>query len=190
MASVAVGYYVGGKLDLTIVDVAAASTVNRGRPFRVLVDKDGIPGLREQESIQSAHPDAAAFDERLNWSYAAALMCAKAIVRDEPWSAKMRDRDLKDALLLMIEWDHRARYGLGYDVRFSGSRMRQWMDADVQRDLDHCWGHFDAADAAASLRESITLLARVSTRVAALLGFQFFDHDRIHTEIETILAQR
>ena len=135
-------------------------------------------------------PDEAAFRERLNWGYAAALMCAKAIVRDEPWSSKIRDRDLKASLLMFTEWDHRVRYGLDYDVRFLGSRMRQWMDADVQQALEQCWGHFDAVDSANALRASINLFATLGARIADGLGFQPFNHDHVHHEVEAILATR
>jgi aminoglycoside 6-adenylyltransferase len=115
-------------------------------------------------------------------------MCAKAIVRDEPWSNKIRDRDLKTSLLTFIEWDHYVRHGLDYDVRFLGSRMRQWMDADVQQALEQCWAHFDVVDSARALRASIALFARLGRRIADGLGFRSFNHESVHREIEVILA--
>ncbi|WP_197517452.1 aminoglycoside 6-adenylyltransferase [Microbacterium karelineae] len=183
-------YYVGGKLDLTVIAAAALPSIRRERPFSVLVDKDGVSGSLRQESAESALPDEAAFRERVDWGYAAALMCAKAIARDEPWSSKIRDRDLKASLLTVIEWDHRVRHGFDHDVRFLGSRMRQWMDADVQQALEQCWGRFDAEDSAKALRASIHLFARLGTRIADELGFLPIDHDRIHREVEAILALR
>lgn len=183
-------YYVGGKLDLTVIRTDALETIHRERPFTVLMDKDGLCRSLLQTAAGNPLPDEAAFDERLNWGYAAALMCAKAIIRDEPWSAKVRDSDLKASLLMLIEWDHRVRHGLEYDVRFLGSRMRQWMDADVQQALEQCWGHFDAADSAAALRASIALFAELGTRIAGGLGFQAFDHERVGREVESILAMQ
>jgi len=181
-------YYTGGKLDLTVIRAEALPTIRRERPFTVLVDKDGLSGSLQVAAAGASLPDEAAFLERLNWGYAAALMCAKAIVRDEPWSSKIRDRDLKESLLTFIEWDHHVRQGLDYDVRFLGSRMRQWMDADVQQVLERCWGHFDAADSAKALRASIALFALLGRRIAEGLGFRSFNHDRIHREVEAILA--
>ena len=176
--------------DLTIIPWSAFDTIPRDRPFTVLVDKDDRADSLRIAPIAAAHPDATQFDENLNWAYAAALMCAKAVVRDEPWSSKIRDGDLKGSLLTMIEWDHRARYGADYDVRFLGSRLRQWIDTDVQDDLESCWGRFDATDSAAALRATIALYARLSTRTAEVLGFPSFDHGRLRAEIESILGSR
>lgn len=117
-------------------------------------------------------------------------MCAKAAVRDELWMAKVRDQGSEEQLLLLIEWDHRARCGPDYDTRYLGTRMRQWMDQDVQAALDDCWGHFDAADTAAALRASIALFARLAHRTAARLGFAPFHHDRLRAEIDDILGLR
>lgn len=181
-------YYAGGKIDFSIIPADALPTVRHDRPFTVLLDKDGLASSLSQVAAEVSLPDQATFDERLNWGYAAALMEAKAIVRDEPWSAKLRDGDLKESLLILIEWDHLARYGLDYDVRFLGSRMRQWMDPDVQEDLERCWGRFDARDSADALRSSVSLFGKVAVRVAQVLGFESFDHGRLSQEVETILA--
>lgn len=181
-------YYAGGKLDLTIVPVGELTAVVRDRPFTVLVDADGLTAGLGPSSPAPARPDAAEVEQALNWGYAAALMCAKAVVRDEPWSAKVRDRDLKEQLLRLIEWDHRARYGAAVDVRFLGSRMRRWMDPDVQRELEDCWGRFDGADTARALRAGVRLFARLARRLAARSGFAPFDHERLHAEIEAILG--
>jgi aminoglycoside 6-adenylyltransferase len=81
-----------------------------------------------------------------------------------------------------------VRHGLDYDVRFLGSRMRKWMDADVQQALELYRGHFDAADSAMALRASIALFARLCRRIADSLGFRSFNHDRVHREVEAILA--
>lgn len=183
-------YYIGGKLDLTVIRADVLPAVRYERPFTVLVDKDGLSGSLHRAAAGKPLPGEAAFQEQLNWGYAAALMCAKAIVRDEPWSGKIRDRDLKAALLAFIEWDHHVRHGPDHDVRFLGSRMRQWMDADVQEALEQCWGHFDAADSAKALRRSIALFARLGRRIADGLGFPPFNHDRVHSEVEAILAMR
>ncbi|WP_380161249.1 aminoglycoside 6-adenylyltransferase [Kineococcus sp. R86509] len=182
-------YYAGGKLDLTVLPVGELTAVVRDRPFTVLVDADGLAAGLEPSPPLLEPPSAADVEQALNWGYAAALMCAKAVVRDEPWSAKIRDRDLKEQLLRLVEWDHRARYGAAVDVRFLGSRMREWMDPGVQRELEDCWGRFDGADTARALRACVRLFARLAQRLAARWDLEPFDHQRLHAEIEAILDQ-
>lgn len=180
-------YYVGGKLDFTLVDIDD----ERGsydRPFEVLLDKDG-DAARFQAVTPYLDPlTQNAFDECMNWGYAAAIMVAKAIVRDEPWSVKIRDNDLKNELLRLIEWDHRARLGDMHDVRYLGTRMRHWMDADVQQQLEACWATFDLIDSRRALLASIDLFRDLASRTALAAGLGDFDHDTARAEIGDILA--
>lgn len=87
-------------------------------------------------SRAQAIPSAATFVQSVELAWAAALMQAKAIVRDEPWSAKVRDQELKEELLNMVVWDHICRYGPDFDTHFLGARMRRWMDV-LQTILAH-----------------------------------------------------
>ncbi|MFB1298522.1 aminoglycoside 6-adenylyltransferase [Mycobacterium sp. pW049] len=180
-------YYAGGKLDFTLIPARDLATTVHTRPFQVLIDKDACAPQSPSTAQTPQLPEPDEVDEATHWGYAAALMCAKAIVRDELWSAKLRDHDLKGELLRMIEWDHQLRYGPSIDTRYLGTRMTTWMDADIRGELSHCWSHFDAADTAAALRRTTALFSRLSERVAAALGLPHFDHERLISEIEHIL---
>ena len=179
-------YYVGGKLDFTLV----STDDDRGdydRPFSVLLDKDDTTSSFALTEPSRELPDQDLFDECCHWSTAAALMTAKAIVRDEPWSAVLRDADLKTELLRMIEWDHAVRYGSSRDVRYLGTRMRQWMDPDLQARLDRCWASF-GDDSGTALLASLELFAELAERLAAALGLTDFHHHLVRGEVEQILA--
>lgn len=179
-------YYIGGKLDFTLVRVDE----DRGkydRPFTVLLDKDGAAERFELVERVPELPDQELFDECANWAAAAALMTAKAIVRDEPWSIMTRDADFKAELLRMIEWDHNLRYGSHRDVRYLGTRMRQWMDADIQARLSRCGTAFDG-DNSAALRASLNLYRELAGRVASDADLTDFHHDAVRSEVERILT--
>lgn len=179
-------YYVGGKLDFTLVDV----NEERGEyywPFSLLLDKDRAAERFELVERKPKLPDQELFDECTNWAAAAALMAAKAIVRDEPWSLMIRDADFKAQLLRMIEWDHNLRYGSDRDVRYLGTRMRQWMDADIQDRLGRCWTAI-GGDTRGALRASLGLLEELASRVAACADLIDFHHGRVRREVEDILA--
>lgn len=183
-------YYVGGKIDFTVLPVTALTGRSYERPFEVLFDMSGEAAELIQAPTSWSPPSAEDFNESLNWAYAAALMCAKAIVRDEPWSAKLRDNDFKDQLLEMIEWDHRSRYGSDFDTRYLGTRMNRWMDSDVRDALATCWGRFDPRDSADALRRTSDLYGALAVRTAAALELpSCVDHQRVREEIETILAE-
>lgn len=181
-------YYVGGKLDFTLVSVDEDHG-EYDRPFSVLLDKDGAAQRFELVERTLELPDQELFDECTNWAAAAALMAAKAIVRDEPWSVVTRDADFKAELLRMIEWDHNLRYGSDRDVRYLGTRMRQWMDADVQDRLAQCWTTF-GGDNRAALRSSLDLFEELADRVASRSDLIDFHHGTVRSEVERILTLR
>lgn len=184
-------YYAGGKLDFTLIPSEDLAESEHDRPFRVLLDKDGCaPDPASIRTDCGELPEEDELEESVHWGYAAALMCAKAVVREELWSAKLRDQDLKEELLRVIEWDHRVRYGATYDTRYLGVRMNSWMDADIRDELTGCWSHFDTADTTAALRRTVELFARLAARTGVALGFEPFHHERLHAEIEQILALR
>ncbi|CAM4231132.1 aminoglycoside 6-adenylyltransferase [Bordetella muralis] len=180
-------YYAGGKLDFTLVSI----NDERGtydRPFKVLLDKDGDASGFQFSSKVPEPPRQETFNECANWGYAAALMAAKAIVRNEPWSVKFRDNDLKAELLRMIEWDHIIRYNGKRDVRYLGTRMRQWMDADIQTMLEECWASFDLSDSRRALLASLVLFEKTASRIASLTDLVDFNHREVQSEIHRILA--
>lgn len=183
-------YYAGGKIDFTLLPAERLAGRGYTRPFRVLRDKDGTAATASLSASPAEPPSAAEFAESINWAWAAALMQAKAIMRDEPWSAKLRDQDLKNELLRMIEWDHLARHGQGLDTRYLGTRMRQWMDTDIQRALEHCWGSLDGNDSARALLATTDLYRALTARTTAALDLPHFDHERVEAEMQTILTLR
>jgi aminoglycoside 6-adenylyltransferase len=179
-------YYVGGKLDFTLVDVADAAG-EYDRPFQILLDKDGLTASFSLREHEPKLPDQQQFDECCNWASAAALMAAKAIVRDEPWSAITRDSDLKSELLRMIEWDHNIRYGTTRDVRYLGTRMRQWMDEDIQARLDRCWAPFGDSSGQA-LIATLALFQELADRIATATNLGPFHHTAVGEEVDRILT--
>lgn len=183
-------YYVGGKIDFTLLPAERLAGRSYARPFRVLLDKDGTAATASLSAPAAELPSAAEFEESINWAWAAALMQAKAIMRDEPWSAKLRDQDLKGELLRMIEWDHLARHGAEIDIRYLGTRMRQWMDTNIQHALEHCWGSLNGDDSARALLATTGLYRTLAERTATALGFPRFDHARVEAEVQAILDFR
>jgi aminoglycoside 6-adenylyltransferase len=183
-------YYVDGKIDFTVIDVTTGRMTAPARhAHRIVVDKDGVsPRLSSGSAAPPGPPSAEAFARCINWFYAAAIMCAKCLARNEPWPAKYRDWDLKIQLLLMIEWDHKSRYGWDYDTWHNGAHMAAWMDALVAERLPACWADFSVEAAKQALAASISLFDELSVRTASKLGATQFDADTVRREIESILA--
>lgn len=183
-------HYVDGKIDFMVAPKsAAAGGVAYARPYRVLVDKDGLAGrLTAGPEPATSPPRAAEFEACIDDFFAAALMCAKCVARDEPWMAKVRDWDLKQELLRMLAWDHRARHGWSYDTWHAGGHLREWMDPDLADAVSACWAGFPVAEAGRALAASVSLFSMLGRRTAAALGLEPFDDAPVRREVDRILA--
>jgi aminoglycoside 6-adenylyltransferase len=182
-------YYLDAKIDFMIAPVTALASQQRyDRPMRVLIDKDGVAtNLVAAERSTVTLPGARDYEVCVNEFYAAALMEAKMLARDEPIKAKVRDFDLKRRLFEMIVWDHAARYGRARDVRSHGADFRRWADRDVQAALDDCWSDMSIQSGASALGASVALFTTCSRRLARALGFEPFAHDAVVAEVRRIL---
>lgn len=182
-------YYAGGKIDFTIAPVTVLrGSVAYDRPFRVLLDKDGAASAFQRVSrSQGQRPTAAGFLQCVHWFYAAAIMWAKYLARDDPWAAKQRDWDSKGLLLKMLEWDHKARKGWEYDTWYLGTHLREWMDADLLDSVAACWSGFARRESLRALRASLSLFDMLSTRTAIALGIAPFDATCIRQRIDHLL---
>jgi aminoglycoside 6-adenylyltransferase len=185
-------YYAGGKIDFMII---ALSILEKGmeydRPFRVLLDKDGLASsFRAVPLSPMSPPTEAEFLECVNHFYAAIIMWAKQVTRGDPWAAKIRDRDSKERLLQMLEWDQRARKGWDHDTWYLGLRLRRWVDPELIPLVEACWCGAGVEESARAIRASMGLFDMLSSRTACALGYTPFDSAGVAAEVEALLAAR
>jgi aminoglycoside 6-adenylyltransferase len=180
-------YYVDGKVDFVIARASSLADKQRfGRQVRVLVDKDRLTAsITQGNSASPSLPDEDRYLTCVNEFYAAALMYARTLVRDEPIKAKYRDWDMKTRLFAMIEWDHVARYGPDRNVRPLGAHFHVWADADVVDQLDRCWSA-GLAPSLDALSSTVSLFRTTSDRVAREVGLPEFDASAVIGEINRI----
>jgi aminoglycoside 6-adenylyltransferase len=179
-------YCADGKIDFMIAPAGVLrSGVQYDRPFRVLLDKDNVSGaFQHTAAAQGERPTYAEFLRCVHWFYAAAIMWAKYLARDDPWAAKQRDWDSKAMLLTMLEWDHKARKGWNYDTWYLGTHLREWVDADLLSPIAACWSGFSRQESLRALRASLSLFDVLSTRTAAALDMAPFDATRVRRRID------
>jgi aminoglycoside 6-adenylyltransferase len=184
-------YYVDGKIDFMIASVEAAKRgIAYARPYRVVLDKDGLAESLWLSSEPARPPTPVEFDTCINWFYAAELIMAKCIVRGEPWMAKVREWDANTQLLQMIEWDHKARHGWDYDTWHLGAHMQEWMDSEIVTAFGTCWSDFSTHNMEAALSASVALFDRLSGRTATVLRIEQFDSAPVRREIDRLLGVR
>jgi aminoglycoside 6-adenylyltransferase len=181
-------YYVDGKIDFMIAAVDAAEQgIGYTRPYRIIVDKDDLGRYLRETPDPIAPPTAAEADLCVNHFYAAAMMWTKAIVRDEPWAAKVREWEANSQLLQIIEWDHRSRYGWDYQTWYLGVHMRRWMDRDIQDALTACWADLSTDRMISAVSASVSLFDDLMVRTRDALGLEPFDSSLVRAELARLL---
>jgi len=153
----------------------AVGVFNRG--YRVLVNKHHV---KFPERTPGAAFTPAAEAEYLNnthdfWYHT--IWTTKKLLRGELWAAKFcADGYMKWKLLWMIEqYEHTVRKS-GGDTWYAGRFVDSWAADDVLGDLKSTFAHYDRADIAAALLETMKLFRRLAQAVAQTCGFEYPIH--------------
>lgn len=174
------GYQVDFVIDsLTVFQEQAAKGVPLDwfrRGSRILLDKTGTAQrlIPEQfEKMDSSPITAEGFAFTVNTFWFLAIYLAKQIVRNELWTAKLRDAECKQVLLQTIEWYEKMVHGESYDTWHAGRFISEWVDQDVFQQLNGVFGRFNAADSWRALQETITLYEDLSRKLAAHYDYSY-----------------
>jgi len=146
------------------------------RGVRVLVDKENIaknitPKSFRVPQVMAMSEDA--FVQSVSMFWFLALYLAKQILRNELWVAKVRDGNMKELLLQMIEWHEKAENGAGYDTWHAGRFLCEWAGEETQAELRNSFGHFDKSDSWKALISSITLYKRLAHDVSRKMNYSY-----------------
>lgn len=149
-----------------------------GRGYRVLVDKRGFtvpPAVQPPETFAPANE--AVFRNTVNDLWYHTVWAAKKLLRQELWAAKFCvDGYMKWKLLWMIEQQEHLVRRSGSDTWYAGRFIDRWADPDILRDLRHTFAHYDRADIANALLETMKLFRRLALETAEAAGFDYPTH--------------
>ena len=109
--------------DLEQIVEKRAIPDNFNRGVKVLVDKDNIADKITPKCFkapQGTTLSEKAFVQTANMFWFLALYIAKQIMRNDLWMVKVRDTNMKEFLLQMIEWHEKVVNGSAYDTWHAG----------------------------------------------------------------------
>lgn len=146
------------------------------RGVKVIIDKDGIADNiipRKCKAPQSFILSEETFIRSLNMFWFIGLYIAKQILRNELWTVKVRDANMKELLLQMIEWHEKATHGSDYDTWHVGRFICEWASEETQTELRDSFGLFDSNDSRRALIRTIDLYKRLSHDVSRIMDFRY-----------------
>lgn len=139
------------------------------RGVKVLIDKDHIAEYIMPQHFTAPQGKPLSEDNFLrtvNMFWFLALYSAKQILRNELWVAKVRDGNMKQLLLQMIEWHEKVVNGDEYDTWHAGRFLCEWASKETQMELYNSFGHFNRIDSWKALLATINLFKRLSHEIA------------------------
>jgi aminoglycoside 6-adenylyltransferase len=171
----------GHDVDFVVHDAADLAEMARQREVpaghwrgaRVLVDKDDLVSRTLPASFGPPTvplPSAAEYSAHVAAFWYGAHYVAKQIRRGDLWVVKIRDAELKAALLRMIEW-HARSADPSIDTWHLGRYWERWADPRAVAAAARTFGRFDVADCWTALLETIELFSWLANETADRLGF-------------------
>jgi aminoglycoside 6-adenylyltransferase len=148
-----------------------------GRGFRVILDKDGLSQLLNQNAFAQPAPCPPTADEFVNlcndfWYHV--VWTIKKLHRGELWTAKScADSYLSGRLLRMLEWHARAMHGPDYDTWHNGRFLEAWADPKALEAVRRSFAHYDATDIRRALLEKTNLFRWVAQETAERLHYPY-----------------
>jgi aminoglycoside 6-adenylyltransferase len=146
------------------------------RGVKVIIDKDHVSKNIMPQYIKAPQEIALSEDrfiQSVNMFWFIALYMAKQILRNDLWVVKIRDGNIKELLLQMIEWHEKMVHGSEYDTWHAGRFLCEWSSAETQVELQNSFGHFDRRDSWKALIGTITLFKRLSHDISQGMNFSY-----------------
>lgn len=149
---------------------------NFNRGVKVIIDKDHaakdiMPQCNKAPQGVSLSEDM--FIQVINMFWFVVLYMAKQLLRNELWVVKVRDSNIKELLLQMIEWHEKTVNGCEYDTWHAGRFLCKWVSIETQAELQNSFGHFDRNDSWKALMATITLFKRLSHDISEKMNFGY-----------------
>ncbi len=152
------------------------------RGVKVIIDKDHVANTimpQQNKAPQGITLSEDMFIQSTNMFWFIALNMAKQILRNDLWVVKVRDGNMKELLLQMIEWHEKTVNGTEYDTWHAGRFICEWASEETQVELWNSFGHFDRSESWKALMSTINLFKRLSHDTSQRMNFLYpYDLER------------
>src|SRR6266480_946372 len=144
--------------------------------YAVLLDKDGLTDRLPRPTyegflLQKPTPDD--FEKNIREFFFEVYHVAKYLIRDDLWTAKLRDLAAKEWLRQMLEWQEASKRNWNFSPKNDEKGMKDWLDGTVWPELERCFGKFNRMDGKQSLENTIHLFKKTASETAQKLNFHY-----------------
>jgi len=144
--------------------------------YEILIDKDNAlinMSMPTFEGFKIKKPDSSEFQRNINEFWFEVYHTGKYLYRNDLWTVKLRDVTIKENILQMLEWNHAAKCSWNFSPKNYGKGMKGWIDENLWKELNLCFGKFEKQDSLQSLQNTIKLYRRIAIETAKHLGYEY-----------------
>lgn len=147
------------------------------RGVRVLFDKNNHQDkltVTTNKRTPPPRPTPDEFTATINRVLLSAVRTVKCLKRGELWRAKqLCDFDLKQYLLIMLEWHACASNGLHHDTWHEGKFLEEWADSRALEALPVTFAGYDSESLRQALFATLELFRWLAIETADQFGYQY-----------------
>lgn len=189
----------GRKVDFTLAGVDRVERLKDGglddlyqRGYIVHRDKTGItgglPAAMMAPPVQSP-PAVAELEANQREFWFEATQVPVYLARGDLWPAALRQAEMRDLLLTMLEWNAAARSGGAVDTWHNGHHLQEWIPDSYHARIAPVFAQYDAVDCARALRALIDLYSDVARETARLTALPLLDlKAKVVAHIDSVLS--
>jgi len=150
------------------------------RGARILLDRDGLVRQILADTIPTPPvqiPSQEAFLRTGDTFGHLTFYIAKQLRRGDLWMVMVRDCQLKQLLMRMIEWHTHAHAPEG-DIWHEGRFIETWTEPRIQDALPECFGRYNTSEQWQALLNTLGLFTWIERETAAQLGYAYPEERR------------
>ena len=144
--------------------------------YEIILDKDGALTKMRKPSMKgfiANKPGQEEFRKNTDEFWFEVYHVAKYLYREDLWTAKSRDWDLKRQLRQMLEWNESSKRNWDFSPKDNGKEMKDWVDKYIWDRLGNCFGRFDSEESWDALDSTIKIYREITMETANYLEYDY-----------------
>ncbi|MFV0395521.1 MAG: aminoglycoside 6-adenylyltransferase [Coprobacillaceae bacterium] len=113
------------------------------------------------------------FINLVNMFWFLSMYIAKQALRDNLWTAKNAESDLRNILLQIIEWHEKMNHNDNYDTWYGGKFINEWAQSNIIEDIKNIFSGYSKEEILTETKACMQLFKRLSIEIKENYNYQY-----------------
>lgn len=146
------------------------------RGVYTIVDKDNVLKCLENKNFNLNIINTLNEERFLNLTnqfWFLSFYIAKQALRNNLWTAKSAENDLRDFLLELIEWYEKMNHSDDYDTWYGGKFIGEWANSDIIDSIKNIFTGYSKEEILKGVKVSMQLFKKLSLEIKENYNFDY-----------------